>query len=134
MWKLVVCGCAAALALGGPLRAGELDREQSPARPAAPLAKAYKAEAQTTPAASELDRESPGQAWRFRCGWGGGWGPWWGGFCGPCYSPWFSACFYTPVFSCYSPCFYGGWGGFNGGWGGGFYGGWGGRPWFRGYW
>jgi hypothetical protein len=113
MWKLAVCGCAA-LVLGAPLRAGELDREQGSAPLPAVLAKGNDLTGQRAPAASELDRESPQQAWRWRHRWG----------CDPCFGGCtisFGACYYTPPVQCYSPVYYdspGSYGGYSSAWGG----------------
>jgi hypothetical protein len=111
MWRLVVCGCAAALVLGVPLRAGELDRE---ARSAAVAAKGADLAVKT--AATELDRESPQAAWRCRHRWGCGFGGCRFGGCGfgGCFVS-FRACF-TPVVRCCTPVCYGG--GSCGAWGG----------------
>jgi hypothetical protein len=98
MIRTALCGLAL-LGLGAAARAGELDREAGP-KPAVPAAPAVAAPV----AGSELDRESPAAAhrWRGGWGWGPGWGPGWG------------------------------WGGgWNRGWGwGGGWGGWGYRPGF----
>ena len=90
------------LGLACPLTAGEMDNEtgakkvQPPAAAASPSTAAAKV--------SELDQESPTQAWHRRC-WGG-WG-WrssfysypaysWGGY----YTPYYS---YSPYYASYSP-------------------------------
>src|SRR4051794_40962749 len=71
---------------GAAARAGELDREAGPAKPAA-VAKVDPA-ATVTPG-SEMDQESPAAAWHRRGYWGGGYrgyggyGGWgWGGYRG----------------------------------------------------
>src|SRR5438128_4370423 len=113
-------GLAAVALMAGPALAGELDGEFAGKKNGSPVVTAKTPSPSTNAAlakeqsaadkakASELDQESPTQAYR-RGGWGGGWRGGWGG----------------------------GWrGGWGGGWGG-YYRGWGGyygwrRPW--GYW
>ena len=73
MIRIALCGLALA-GFGSAARAGELDRE-------AGAAKVTPAQAAPAPAAAtELDRESPADAHRWRGGWGygGGWGGGWG--------------------------------------------------------
>jgi hypothetical protein len=106
MMRAMICGLAL-FALAPAVGAGELDREGTPAKSAlvAPADATAKA-----PAGSEMDKESPrdayfyrghwggwGGGWGYRgFGWGGGWGGWgyrglgWGGF--------YPARFYSPGF------------------------------------
>jgi hypothetical protein len=96
--KRALASLIVALLMSAPLVAGELDQEiKSPAKPEALAVKAP-----STPV-SELDAESPTQAWgRYRWGaWGCGYRGWgWGGYGG------WGVGFYRP------------WGGWCGGWGG----------------
>lgn len=83
MTRLLLCG-ALALGLGATARAGELDRET---KAAAPAAVTTAPDTTATAAASELDKESPQDAWRFHGGWGGyrgfhGYRGYWGGYRG----------------------------------------------------
>jgi hypothetical protein len=102
--RMHLIAIAAVICLAVPLSAGELDREfkGGDVKALATVARPSTAPSDKTIASTELDKESPTQAWR-RGGWGGyhgGWG--WGGG-------------------------YRGWGGYHGGWGwGGGYRGWGG--------
>lgn len=113
MYRTLVCSL---LVIGGSAaaRAGELDREKSP-----PAAAVKPADLAATAAATEMDKETPEPAHRYRGGWGGyGWGGHrgfgWGGYGYRSFSVGFG-------FSNF------GWGGYGYpryGWGGGF--GWGG--------
>jgi hypothetical protein len=81
MTRFLLCG-ALALGLGATARAGELDRE---AKSAAPAAATTAPDAAAVAAASELDKESPQDAWRHRGWWGGyrgyhGYRGHWGGY------------------------------------------------------
>jgi hypothetical protein len=124
MARLLLC-CVAVLGLNVPGRAGELDREPAAAGPATLTAKAPVLDAKAV-AGSEMDKDSPEQAWR--CGgWGWGCRPFCGfgcyrPFCGfgfgySCYRPFCGfgfGCY--PCFACYSPCYAGCFGGFCGVW------------------
>jgi hypothetical protein len=110
--RYLLC-CLGLFALSLPARAGELDNEKAPVRPAAAKATApVLAKAGT---ASEMDKEAPQQSWRCcHGGWGCGHGCF-GGFCCRscfCFRPCFS-CY--PSFCCAQP-YYGGC------YGGGYYG------------
>src|SRR5262245_18761360 len=109
--------CMAALLLGAPLWAGELDAEfgrKAPTTKAADLPPAALDQDAAQAPASELDDESPAQAHRrgwghgWRGGWGVGWRGGWGGWRG-----WYGG--------------YGGWARY-GGWGYGYGYGWRGWP------
>jgi hypothetical protein len=103
------------LGLAGTANAGEFDNDQT----AAKAKSATSVASSTANGGSEMDKESPTQAHRYR-GWGGGWrGGWGGGWRGGWGSGWGGG-------------WRGGWG--YGGWGGGWRGGWGlnigfSRPW-----
>ena len=103
MGKYVLC-CAAVLFLGTALRAGELDGERSPFKAGKAAPPAAGVTDQKTTVGSEMDRESPEQAWRFRGGWGRGWRGygWRGG-----YGSWGYGWGYgRPYFGCYTPYYY----------------------------
>jgi hypothetical protein len=103
--------CALALlGLGTAVRAGELDRESAPAKPVVAAAPDLAAKPAT---GTEMDRESPQPAHRWRGVWG--FGPYyrWGGFYpAGFYRPFYpgfgfySGFSYYPAFSYYSPAFY----------------------------
>jgi hypothetical protein len=89
--RMHLVAVAAALSLGTPIFAGELDREFKQSRgevleTASKAATGPASEKLARPqlAGSELDEESPTQAWHYRRGWGygGGWGygRGWGGY------------------------------------------------------
>jgi len=96
MMRAMIC-CLALFALAPSVRAGELDREAAKPALVAPAGATAKA-----PAGSEMDKESPQDAYYYRGHWGGwgyrgfGWGGWgyrgfgWGGF--------YPARFYYPGF------------------------------------
>ena len=94
---VVACGLAV------PAVAGELDREYQGSDAKATAAKTSPVAASKLATATELDKESPTQAWRrggwgggFRGGWGHGWGRGWG---------WGHVGWYRPYHG-----FYGSWG------------------------
>jgi len=114
MTRFVLCGLLA-LGLGATARAGELDRETKSAPPAAAVAPADS----TATVPTELDKETPQDAWHYRGGWGGYRGGYYGGYRGGYYGG----------FGGYRG-YYGGFGGYRGYYGG-YYGGY--RPYYGGY-
>lgn len=82
MMRAMIC-CLALVAFAPAVRAGELDRDGVKAKPALVAAAGATAKA---PAGSEMDKESPQDAYRWHGGWGGwgyrGYGHWggWGGW------------------------------------------------------
>jgi hypothetical protein len=99
------------LGLGTTVRAGELDRESAPAKPA--VATTTPDLAATPATGSEMDRESPQPAHRWRGAWG--FGPYygWGGFYPVSfYRPFYPAFGYSPAFYSYRTFAWAGLGGF----------------------
>src|SRR5208283_3678328 len=100
MGKYALC-CAAVLFLGTAMRAGELDNERSLPKPGKAVPAVVTANQDAT-AATEMDRESPEQAWRYHGHWGGyrwhGYG-WRGGYA----MPYYGWSYYRPYYRCCYP-------------------------------